>query len=767
MSKLACLLAASTMLCSVSSIAHAQTTAPDVQPNGNGVPVINTQPGGVYFRVPLENETAPVNQPYTWNPANSSCSTQCGAGTKTVGYQCNEVATGSVVANTFCTAALGAVPATQTQSCTVFSGCSYSWITPPPSVVPTAIGSNPVGTTTCGQVQASYQPYCQRSDGTVLSSADNNYCINAPGFPASEQPGSDAFGYNRTEIRTNGCTASDFEWRVTNWSGWSSTCSDAATQTRSVTCVRRFDSSAQPDSFCSAVPKPAASQTQGVYSTCAYGWRTAPSWSNWTSPTGNNPLCSADATRVRAVWCERTNTAAPAAPATTVADSFCSGAGARPASTETGNYAGCTFDWVAGNWSAWNISAPNNGSAATVTATRTRTMTCMRSDGTVAGNASCAGTMPGTSETYTLNTGNWSAWSSSCSNAATRSRSITCQFTSGNPTSTTSAANSACSNVGIVIGGASETSGQYGGCSYNWTAGNWGGWSVTNGGLNASRSRSVSCLRSDGSSVADSFCNAGTRPAANESLAWSVGGWSGWSSQCSTAAIQTRSVACLDGGNAAQADSVCTSAGMPKPGTVNGPTTITSSCGAAIVNPGGTCTNDPASPTGSSRPATCQVSTDNGGSVSVSWTQCQGTTTGRMYTNGRQVCPGTVTFDCYYWWPRTPPLSSHREHWLRWCHEGGSCGSYPTSGQYKICLVSGYSAGRPLTQEEWTAFNLYGGLYSQTPIVQERFGSQRWLYMGQVYNGLKPTCTQNWNNRTGPGVTDNIIGMEKCTAIPQ
>lgn len=873
MSRLAHLLAASTILCSVPAIVNAQETS-EVQPNSNGVPVITPQEGGVYFRVPLETDTTAPNQPYVWNQRNTACSTQCGTGTKTVGYQCNDTATGTAVSNSFCTSTLGAVPALQTQACTVYSGCAYTWVRPPVSTVVTAIGSNPVGTATCGQVQATYSPYCQRSDGTVLSSADNNYCANSAGYPVGETPGSDGFGYNRTEIRTNSCLAGDFEWRVGNWSGWSSTCSDASTQTRSVTCVRKFDGSAQADSFCSAVAKPETTQTQGVYSTCAYGWRTAPSWSAWTSPSGFDPLCSADATRVRAVWCQRSDTAAPAAPGTTVADSFCSASGTKPSATETGNYAGCTFSWTTGPWSAWSIAGTNTGVAGTVTATRTRSVNCMRSDGTVAGSASCTGAAPGATESYALTTAAWSAWSSTCSDAATRVRSATCQFTSGSPATTTSVATSSCSTVGIVIGAPSETAGVYSGCSYtwvfgrsspndglgwavnpanygetsqvatrgvwcnrsdgttmgnnsncetgatngypgwrlqlnvawsgpsgtctssatssqiaqscqrwdgaavdisqctsaglggqtrnigavysgcsySWNAGAWSPWSVTNGGLNASRSRPVGCRRSDGADVADSFCSAtGAKPATSETLAWNVGTYGAWSSTCSTSSIRTRSVTCINGSGTTQSDTVCNSAGMAKPATSEGPTTITSGCTNANTAPSGTCTADAASPTGYSRPATCTATSTNGTPISVPWTQCQGTAVGKMFTNGKAVCPTPITFSCYYWWPTTPPRSSHREHWLRWGTSG-----YPTTQHWKICLLN------DPTQEKYDQNGLAPWGPGGVPIVQERYGSQRWFYQGQVYTGRTPVCAQNWANRTGPGWFDNIVGMETC-----
>src|SRR3546814_14929888 len=58
----------------------------------------------------------------------------------------------------------------------------------------------------------------------------------------------DALGYDRTAIETAACNASDHEWILGTWSGWSSTCSTTALRTRTVACQRKFDASPAPDS---------------------------------------------------------------------------------------------------------------------------------------------------------------------------------------------------------------------------------------------------------------------------------------------------------------------------------------------------------------------------------------------------------------------------------------------------------------------------------------------------------------------------------------
>src|SRR3546814_6769693 len=73
---------------------------------------------------------------------------------------------------------------------------------------------------------------------------------------------------------------------------------------------------------------------------------------------------------------------------------------------------------------------------------------------------------------------------------------------------------SECTARGIALTPTSETSPQYGGCGYSWITGAWGGWSSTCS-ASATRTRSVSCQRSDGAIVADGNC-AGGKPATSE-----------------------------------------------------------------------------------------------------------------------------------------------------------------------------------------------------------------------------------------------------------
>src|SRR3546814_1275132 len=73
-----------------------------------------------------------------------SCSTTCGTGTRTVSFQCQNMADFDTSAGDFgapepdgqCIGAIGAKPAGSTSACTVFSGCTFDWVKPSEVVTP-------------------------------------------------------------------------------------------------------------------------------------------------------------------------------------------------------------------------------------------------------------------------------------------------------------------------------------------------------------------------------------------------------------------------------------------------------------------------------------------------------------------------------------------------------------------------------------------------------------------------------------------------------
>lgn len=477
-----------TRLLITSCLAGAAAPAIAQTANDNGVPVITPQAGEVYYRVPLQGRSTSNASTYAWVEDVSSCSTQCGAGTRTTSYQCQDISNVDFVGGTGygapeqssqCVSTVGAAPASTSESCTVYSGCGYNWVTPAVVQTVSPIAPYPAGRVGCGQVREQYSPYCQRSDGLVLSSADNNYCKDASGYPAGQPAGSDSFGYDRTTIQTASCTTADHGWTAGSWSPWSSTCSDAATRTRSVTCNRNFDGTVQADSNCTASLRPAASETTGQYGDCSYRWD-ASAWSPWDSQ------CSNSAVRTRSVSCLRSD-------GTTVSDSFCVSAGAKPAASEVSSqYGSCPHSWQTGAW--------NEGSSlCTATESQTRSVWCRRDlDGATVADANCTATKPTTSQTvpdysgctFNWNVSAWSGWSSTCSTSAVRTRSVTCVRSDG-----TVASDASCPSPKPD---ASEVGSNLSDCSY--TA-NYGSWSSCTMGV---QTRNNTCSRSDGQVFFDS-----------------------------------------------------------------------------------------------------------------------------------------------------------------------------------------------------------------------------------------------------------------------
>jgi hypothetical protein len=509
------------------------------------------------------------------------------------------------------------------------------------------LGSNPVGRLGCGNINNVFSPYCQRGTGGTavqMAKADYRFCSSdMPDYGEVAAGEADSLGYDRNAIETGSCNTTDHFWTAepAAWDDsapWSSDCSNTATQTRMLKCTRRFDGStpANPDSACGTADKPAASRTSARYGSCSYKAVRPGAWGEWAS------TCSASTTRTRTNACQRINSSGEVI-TDSVSTAECTNRGIPVVETETGsNYAGCTSSWKEGAWSGFSSSC-------SPTATRTRSITCSRDlDGAAQPDASCsAATRPASSESqaqyagcsYSYATGEWSGWSSNCSNTASRTRSVVCQRTDG-ASLRDSIPDSECTARGIGKPTSSETQGMYGSCSYTpsvtsrsvctmqsqqtitwgcsrnldgtqvapsfcgkpasevvactpaytwaWSAGAWSGY---NSGCSATatRTRPVTCQRSDGAPDADRNCNAAARPASSETAAqygscgYSAGGsvtQGGWSSTCSANATRTSTSQCVRSDGAVVANAECTNRGVALTTTQTQP--VYSGCGYSI-----------------------------------------------------------------------------------------------------------------------------------------------------------------------------------------
>jgi len=367
----------------------------------------------------------------------------------------------------------------------------------------------------------------------------------APGTPAFRVP----IGSGSTA--TSGPAA--YAW-MQNVGTCSSACG-SGTRTTSYQCqnVADYDFSGagygapEADSSCSASgSKPASSDSSCTnYSGCSYDWvKPAVTITRIAKPGnpsgGNFPVGAVDACsyakRVFAPYCQRGGT-----PAVTMAASdhaFCRNdtpdyndvAAGLPDALgydRTGDdSSGCTTGSRDHEWRFDRVVTP--ASTCSANPVRINAFRCVQKyNGASKPDSSCSGVTvpdPGINEnrpadysscTTTWESGGWSAWSSGCSANATRTRTVACRRSDG-----TIVADSQCS-------GAKPTTGESGsnlvGCGYAW--GTPSAWSYASTcSTSTSRTRTVACVRTDGTTVADSFCSAGSKPSVSESGVTELGG---------------------------------------------------------------------------------------------------------------------------------------------------------------------------------------------------------------------------------------------------
>lgn len=191
---------------------------------------------------------------------------------------------------------------------------------------------------------------------------------------------------------------------------------------------------------------------------------------------------------------------------TVVSDPQCYGN--KPTTTQICQAQACTSDytWLTGSW--------ENCSKACGGGTQTRTVVCKDNDGNTVTDTQCTSQKLEVSQSCNSNScegtfsWNWSDWticSQPCGNG-TRSRQVFCADENKNPvdeelcTGNRPSSQELCNTHACAL-------------TYSWFTGDWGTCSMACG--QGTQIRAVSCLRSDGEFVADSFCS-GQAPASTQ-----------------------------------------------------------------------------------------------------------------------------------------------------------------------------------------------------------------------------------------------------------
>jgi hypothetical protein len=345
-----------------------------------------------------------------------------------------------------------------------------------------------------------------------------------------------SLGFSPTAVAAG--TTSTFSWATSNASSASVSCSAPASGSGSGTSGSiTVSTSATGTGTCTVTAANAAgssvSQSASLTVNPAYTYA-------WNASTWSTPSACGSTTSTRTVWCQRSDGA-------TVADALCSG-GKPAASQAATDYSSCTYSWQTSGW-----SVPSGCGSVT----QTRSVWCQRSDGTTVADASCGGGKPASSGSttdysncsYSYSYGGWGSCSSSCGTGS-QSRSATCMRSDG-----TSVSNSYCGTATT-----SQSCSDYSGCAYSYVYGGWSGCSNSCG--TGTQSRSATCQRSDGATVSNSYCGTATTSQSCSaytgcSYTANVGSWSTCSGSCGTTGTQTRSVSCTRSDGATVANSYC------------------------------------------------------------------------------------------------------------------------------------------------------------------------------------------------------------------
>lgn len=469
--------------------------------------------------------TASKSQPPAWTVGSyGAWSSSCGNATRTRPVTCINPDNGAVLDDQSCNP--GTRPSA-TDSSYQTSGCGYEW----------EAGQWGAAVPACGETTQSRTVQCKRTDGQYVEQAS---CDSAT------RP-------SETQTTTNHAACS-FTWTTGTWSTPSTMCG-SATQSRSVKCMRT-DGAEVADASCTD-PKPASSQQSQQTAGCGYAWDTG-EWSQ------TQPACG-DIVSTRSVTCVRTD-------GETVDDASCTEA--RPASSRTlQDYRTCSYGWTVGEWTQPTTTCGPS--------TESRTVTCRRSEGTTVSDDLCAGdgTKPeGSREShqtsgcgYEWQTGPYGSPVPACG-STTATRTVSCRRTDGQ-----TVADGMCTSSSRPVETMQTT--DYSACYFSWSVGEW---TTPASCGQVTRTRPVTCTRSDGSPAADNQCGIASRPVSSEQVedtatctySWQQAGTGPWSECAGGTQARSVSYACRRNDGANAAETLCTA---PRPSAVE-----TRSCTAQV-----------------------------------------------------------------------------------------------------------------------------------------------------------------------------------------
>lgn len=226
-----------------------------------------------------------------------------------------------------------------------------------------------------------------------------------------------------------------------------------------------------------------------------------------------------------------------------------------------------TYTWYEGGY-VTACSKPCGGG------TQTQVVECRRDDGVAVDDSFCTGTKPTSvrscniqacESTYTWNVGPWGTQCSKTCGGGEVSRTVTCQDQNG-----TVVADSFCSASPKPATTQACNTDPCPSFTYDWYV-IAGTCSVQCGG--GTQTDQVYCRRSDNGIVADSFCNSSTKPPTTKSCntnpcpqeytyAWTTGAWGTCSKDCG-GGLQTRSVQCRRNDGEYVAETYCNAATKP------------------------------------------------------------------------------------------------------------------------------------------------------------------------------------------------------------